>query len=62
MEGAKNISLSDLLVAQRLPEGSRSRVASALADLGKGYHLFSAPKRRFKPRGTWKTLRRCKCR
>lgn len=32
-----------------------------LSSLGRGYDVKPA-KRRYRPRGTWKKLRRCKCR
>ena len=61
MSEAERRAAADTWLAQRISVGLGPPMASALAALGQGYAIKPA-KRRYRPRGTWKKLRRCKCR
>lgn len=61
MSEAERRAAADDWLSQRISRGLISPMGVALAALGQGYAIKPA-KRRYRPRGTWKKLRRCKCR
>lgn len=53
--------LARRVIARAEFAGLKTTVSTSLAALGQGYAIMPA-KRRYRPRGAWKKLRRCKCR